>query len=125
MVLPEALPPAAANSLSAAETSSVLQRLSREILSEGFSRVESQGDFELWSANREVEDFRHGVYLEANCSCTVAAFVIFALAPKQALFSAGRPLLLPMSPASIDETRQVRSALDEHLRLLPPHRLPR
>ena len=145
MSVPHALPPSAANSLSAAEASAVMQRLAREILSQGFSRVGSQDDFECWSADLEVEGFRHCVYLEANSSCTLAVLVGFALptkvvegglrsesarrqlmvAPKRVVFSAGRPLLLPMSAAPFEARQQVRSALDDHLGQHPPHRLPR
>ena len=143
--MPDALPPAQINSLSAAESSRVLQRLAREILGKDFSLVPREADFELWSKKREVEGYRHCVYLEPNYSSTLAIFVTFALpakiiagglrnesalrllmvTPKHVFFSSGRPLLLPMTTPLSNAYTQVRTELNEHLGLHPPHLLPR
>ena len=143
--LPGALPPAPINSLSAAESARVLQRLAREMLNEDFSLVPREADLELWSHKGEVEGYRHCVYLEANYSSTLAVLVTFALpakliasgfggesalrmlmvTPKKVFFSAGRPLLLPMTTPLSNAYRQVRTELNEHLGLHPPHLLSR
>jgi hypothetical protein len=143
--LPGALPPAPINSLSSAESSRVLQRLAREILNEDFSLVPREADFELWSHKREVEGYRHCVYLEPNYCSTLAVLVTFALpakiiaggfggenalrrlmvTPKQVFFSSGRPLLWPMTTPPSNAYMQVRTDLNEHLERHPPHLLPR
>jgi hypothetical protein len=142
---PGALPPALINSLSSAESSRVLQRLAREILNEDFSLVPREADFELWSHKREVEGYRHCVYLEPNYCSTLAVLVTFALpakiiaggfggenalrrlmvTPKQVFFSSGRPLLWPMTTPPSNAYMQVRTDLNEHLERHPPHLLPR
>ena len=66
-------------SLSEAETSQTLARLGREILGPGFALAPPTETFGLRIARAEVGGFRHGAYVEANVSSTLAVIVIFAL----------------------------------------------
>ena len=145
LTLPDTLPPAPLNCLSAAESASVLQRLAREMLNEDFSLVPREAEFEIWWYKKEVDGYRHCVYLEPNYSSTLAVLVTFALpaqaiagglrsenarrrlmvTPKQIFFSDGRPLLLPISTPSPNAYFQVRTELNGLLQLHPPHLLPR
>jgi hypothetical protein len=98
--------------------------------------------FDLWVARAEHGGFRHGAYLEANAGRTQAVVVVFALpasvfargfrhddarrrlwqAPKQVLFDAGRPVLLPLRRGAHLDTAAVGAALTAQLARHPPNR---
>jgi len=133
------------NSLSSAQTSKALLELAREVMGEQFTQVPGGVGFNLWASRQETEGFRHAAYLEANHSATLADVVIFSIpaqvlagslradsarrklltAPKQVLFSLGRPVLLPLSVSQNADYEEARAALAEHVRQNPPHLLPR
>ncbi len=137
--------PSSPNSLSAAETTQVLQRLAREFLRDGFSLVRGNPDFEIWSYDQAVEGYHHCLYFESNYSGTLADLVTFSLpsniiedglqsdaarrmlmvAQKNVLFCGGRPLLIPLTGGSFNLNAQFFAELTEYLRLNPPHLLPR
>lgn len=131
------------HSLSAAQTSKALQRWAQAVLGEQFSRVPASLGFELWASRQVSEGFQHAAYLEANTSATLAHVVIFSLpaqvlasklradsarralmtAPKQVLFSQGRPVLLPLAAAQVCGGEDARAALVDYLGQNPPHGL--
>lgn len=133
------------NSLSAAETSNALRKLAQEVMGNQFSMVSGGLGFDLWASRQESEGFRHYAYIEANQSATLANVVILSLpvhvlagnlradsavralmtAPKQVLFSRGRPVLIPLSAPQGSDCEEARAALAEHVRQNPPHLLPR
>lgn len=132
----------AASSLSAAECRQALRHGGHALLGPGFDLLPPTETFDLWAARAEHGGFRHGAYLEANAGRTQAVVVVFALpavvfargfrhddarrrlwqAPKQVLFDAGRPVLLPLRPGAPVDAAAVGAALTLHLARHPPDR---
>jgi hypothetical protein len=139
----DASPSATPASLSEAETLQALARLGREILGRRFALAPPTESFDLWIGHAEVGGFRHGAYVEANVSSTLAVVVTFALpskvfsrgfrhddarralwrAPKRVLFDGGRPVLLPLRRGALIDTTTLSAALDVHLASHPPNLL--
>lgn len=134
---------ALAASLSEAETSQALAQLGRGILGPCFALAPPTESFDLWIGHAEVGGFRHGAYLEANLSSTLAVVVTFALpskvfsrgfrhddarralwrARKHVFFDRGRPVLLPLERGAPIDTATLSAALAVHLASRPPNLL--
>ncbi len=139
----DAAPSAKPASLSEAEASQALARLGREILGPCFALAPATESFDLWIGHAEVGGFRHGAYVEANVSSTLADVVTFALpskvfsrgfrhddarralwrAPKRVFFDGGRPVLLPLTRGALIDTATLSAALAVHLASHPPNLL--
>jgi hypothetical protein len=133
---------AALSSLSAAECQQALAQVGQALLAPNFNLLPPTETFDLWVARAEHGGFRHGAYLEANPGRTHAVVVVFALpasvfargfrhdearrrlwlAPKQVLFDAGRPVLLPLRRGAPLDTASLGVALAVHLARHPPDR---
>ena len=140
--LGDAAPSATSASLSEAETSQALARLGCEIFAPSFSLAPPTESFDLWIGHAEVGGFRHGAYVEANVSSTLAVVVTFALpskvfsrgfrhddarralwrAPKRVFFD-GAPVLLPLTRGALIDTATLSAALAVHLASHPPNLL--
>jgi len=141
---PDATPIDRARALSRTEAARVLEQLATETLGQAFSRVPRFNRFALWSSHAETEGYRHLAYMDANETRTLAHVVLLALpsnvvagslrsddgmrrlmtAPKSVLYSAGRPVLLPMQEGCSGSIASARAALPGYMSEHPPHRLP-
>lgn len=99
--------------------------------------------FDLWAGRADVGGFRHGAYVQADLSCTMAVVMIFALpskvfvrgfrhddarralwrAPKRVFCDAGRPVLLPLARSTPIDSATLSAALALQLASHPPNLL--